>query len=98
MEFPGTKRVVFEVDAFDLGDFIAHHYQLSNFSCILESSNDSTHTFIVCKEQMFASEEKDIAAYKENEECEISGVGTVMKDLCNKGIVEPGKYLVNVCW
>ena len=98
MEFPGVKKTIFEVDYNDLDRFIAHHYQLNYFEGTLESSNDTSHSITVEKEPLSKWDVTDMEKILKDGNCEYWKLHIVLQDLCNKGIIEPGQYLVRVSW
>jgi hypothetical protein len=87
----------FHVDAFQLDDFIADAYCLENFEGTLESSNDTTHEYIVIKKL----DEWNVAEVKEilkDGSCEHYRLGYVLDNMCAMDIIPEGKYYVRVCW
>lgn len=91
-------QTVITVDAFDLDTFIAKAYGLDNFECSLESPNDSSHTFTVEAKPLDEWTTKAVAEFIGRKSCEIYSLGGILDDLCLKGEVEPGDYIVSVCW
>lgn len=104
-------KTVHEIDSFALDDLIAETYGLEGFEGTLESPNDSTHSFLVRKpENQYPhgpaeSREVLLKYAKENVDkiiaakcCEHYVLGDILDDMCAKGVIEEGEYLVNVCW
>lgn len=62
-----------------------------------EWSNDSQHRFTVEKKPLDRWEQESFDSWKAgNGESYI--LGSILQDLCNRGHLEPGKYLITVCW
>lgn len=79
-------------------DFIQKVYELNSFNCYYGSPNDSYHKFNIEKGKMEKWDLEDLQEILEEEGCEIHQLRVVLKDLCNKGIIPPGTYLINVSW
>jgi hypothetical protein len=88
------------VEYHDLQDAIEENYNLSSSFCAIgESPNDSQYTFNGIKQR--EPDKWDTAAVKkalENSYIEIWALRPLLVDMCNKGFIEPGDYLVNVSW
>lgn len=98
LKFPGVKKTVYEVDYNALDKFIAHHYQLDDFEGSLESSNDTTHSYHVEKEPVRSWNQEHLERIIKDKNCEYWKLDLVLTDMCNKGLIEPGQYLVRVSW
>jgi hypothetical protein len=93
------KSVVFEVNSFDFGDFISKVHNLSRrwyFAADQEAGNDTQHTFEVLTVE-------PLDEYDRDEITKFYGRGkgnfmthTLLQDAVNRGLIEPGKYLINV--
>lgn len=92
------KTSYFEVDYNDLDTFINKVYGIKGFSCAAteEWGNDSQHRVYV--------EKKPLASYdapkveKNNILNADYNLRAIMQDLANRDLIEPGIYLINVCW
>jgi hypothetical protein len=92
-----SSKAVWHVDIFNLNDFIAEKYNLSNFEGNLEASNDTSHEMTIDGElDQFHGD--DIEKILKNGNVEIWGLSTVLNDMCNKGWILPGNYIVRVSW
>ena len=83
-----------EIDALVRKAFGSTEYE---FRCDQECSNDSHYIFDVKMGPLDEDEQEDLDTFI------ATGNGawltrTIFKHLCNKGIMEPGEYLVNVSW
>lgn len=92
-----TRRVMFEVDWHDLEEAINKHYGKDyEFVPDIECGNDSSHDFRVDgKVNQYDQERLD--EFKETGDYNFLA-GTLLNDLCRQGLIEPGDYLVQVCW
>ena len=68
-----------------------YNYKDYSFCADQECGNDSQHSFNV---------ELNAVSYYERTEM-LSGcftTGSILNDLCDRGIIKKGKYLIKVCW
>lgn len=96
--FKFKKEVVWRISHADLEDIFNDHYNWSS-CCIGEVANDSVHTFNVTT--VIDEFDKTMLAYiKADDEhfISIDNVGILLDDLCEKGKIESGEYLVEVSW
>jgi len=85
-----THRVV---DYSDLEDFINEHYK-SDYEIIAANEwNNYTCYSVNVEKKEFDEYEKDKLA--DFSEC---GIRIILLDLCNKGLIEEGDYLIKVSW
>jgi hypothetical protein len=91
------KKTVIEVDYNDLDNFIADAYGLDTFEGTLESPNDSVHDYEVTG-KVDEYQQEDIVEAIANKNTEYYMLGPILNDLCSKGKLEAGCYLVRVCW
>ncbi len=104
------KRSVFRVGSYDLSVFRVGSYDLDvfmrkvynhdlEFTEVRECSNDSSHEiFNITSDDLDEWEQTDVKDFKESG---ISGWGTpraLLRDCCIRGLVEPGDYIIRVCW
>jgi hypothetical protein len=93
------KVSYFQIEYHDLDKFIQAVYGIRYFSCVAveEWSNDSKHQIHVEKEELQKWDLDKIEEVKFGKEPSYS-LRAVMTDMCNRGLIEPGSYLINVCW
>lgn len=91
-------ETVHTVDYGDLDEFIAASYGLDTFEGTLESPNDSTHRFTVSDKSLDEYAIEDVKGFIERKSCEHYSLGDILDDLCVKGLIPAGTYLVEVCW
>ncbi len=96
---PFKTKIVHQIDYFDFDEFIKKHYQKSDFEFCAdqESRNDSSHSFSVSKHPMSDYELKRLNKFKSDQRVDFIS-STLLNDLCNKGIIPEGQYIVNVSW
>jgi len=98
MELKCEKKVLIVVDCSDLEAFINKHYDHKiEIVADQETGNDVSITIKLSKVEMREFEQKQLDEYKK------SGKGmymlnTLMRDLCNQGILDAGEYLINMSW
>ncbi len=87
-----------EVDYNELDKAISKFYGQS-FECVPteEWNNDSSYDFDIKKAKLSDYDKKKIEEYKSGE-CPSYIVRTLLVDMCNQGEIEPGHYLIQVCW
>lgn len=91
-----NKEVIYRIDSFNFEDFVMSKYggELS-FVAQHEANNDSCYDFNVPNStKFFGTEAEDIRSgnYKNHS---ISKIFSVLQE---DNHIEPGKYLVEVCW
>ena len=94
----GTKVEYFEVDYSEFEQFVRQEYDVElEFACNQESSNDVSYTFSVDNKPLNNYDENKLSKFKAGEDPQfISHI--LLNDLCNRGVIEPGKYLIKVSW
>jgi hypothetical protein len=91
------KKVMFKVEEGDLTRFVQQVYDENyEFVAVEECGNDSSHTFSVTG----IINEYDAGAAKtiRNGEVPTYRNGLLLDVLCADGYIEPGEYVVEVCW
>jgi len=94
-----TKRVEYtEVDYQDLESLIREVYGKPDYDIVADEewNNDSDHTFTV-EPKLDMYQTQDIEQFKATGEA-MYRLGTILDDLCANGHIEPGEYLISVCW
>jgi len=98
IELRATKMVSYVVDYNDLETFIDNVYgKHFSFTEDQESGNDSSHEFSVSKEKLDKYEQKKLEEFVNDGDYCFS-TSLIMNDLCNKGLIKPGHYIIRVCW
>lgn len=94
-----SKKVMFEVDYGDFERFVKETYgQDYSFVASEECGNDSVHNFNVTeKEALDEYDQKRLATFKELGSYSFFN-RTILQDLVNRDLIEPGNYLISVCW
>lgn len=92
------KREFIVMDYSEFNNLIKKHYGKNyEFLPDQESNNDCLHKFIVEKRKLDDYDLEVLNKFKKtgafyNLAC------TLFQDLCNKGILKEGDYLIEVCW
>ncbi len=100
MKLKTEQKITFHVDYYDLEEFINHHYSPSIDFCFpadVESANDTSHTFeLTFGDELSEWDLKKIEKFKQGKGSYVTA--TLLQDLCNRGLIDPGSYVINVCW
>lgn len=92
-----TVKTIYKVEYHDLEAFVKKIYNMRNYEFVAnqECSNDSSHEFningILGKWELAESEKI------RNGRLSCSN-RSVLQTLCADGYIEPGTYIINVCW
>lgn len=92
--FDKYQKVIHRVvDYSDLEDFINEHYK-SDYEIVAanEWNNSSSYSFNVKKEELTDYDKEELADFK------YCCIHIILLDLCNKGLIEEGDYLIKVSW
>lgn len=95
-----VKRVSYlQVSYRDIGKFIQEVYGIPYYNPVAteEWSNDSCHEITVKNEELDNWDLEKLEKVKVGKEPSWS-FRAVMTDLCNRDLIEPGDYLIDVCW
>jgi hypothetical protein len=99
-----TKTVI-EIDYNEFEDIVRKTYGLAerdsnaySFVATEECGNDSTHEFVVDKIEKLDEWEIESIHKLIAGKCPTYCNDTIFQDLVNQGILQPGTYIVNVCW
>lgn len=98
------KQELFVVDSFDLDDIIAAvfpeaKWEHGDFNCSKEAGNDTSIEVTVNPDHDGDWEAGELAKNLAGERC--SGYGDpdlLMNEMCRRELIEPGTYIVHVCW
>lgn len=99
MQLKAEQKVTFHVDCYDLDEFITHHYAPIDYCFVadMESSNDVSHTFgLTFGDKLSKWDIEKIEKFKQGKGSYMTA--TLLQDLCNRGLIDPGLYVINVCW
>lgn len=92
------KKVVITVDQCDLDKFISEVYDKPfEFVADEEANNDSSYEFSVKKEVLSEYDMRKLNEFKATGKGQLL-TGTLLADLCNKDLIEPGDYIIQTCW
>ena len=87
-----------EVKYHDLDDFIQEVYG-HEFSCVADQewNNDTKKTVWAEKENLALYDQVKLDEFVKEGKYNFS-LHVILSDLCNRGLMEPGKYLVSISW
>lgn len=93
------EKTVKIVDHHDLDDFISFHYSLP-FSVVAdqELNNYSYKMVTVESKPLDEWEQEDLRRLSERREYSTGVLNALMTDLCNRGFLDSGSYLIRVFW
>lgn len=94
IDYDVIDRIVYLFYGHSDGKFAMPHFEMVPHG---EWGNDSSHQFDV-EPVISKYEEKDAAKFRKDGKPRNLSNGDVMNILCQDGWLEPGKYLVDVCW
>lgn len=90
-----TEEKIFYIDAFDLEHITKTVYGVSIE--MTNSPNNTTHEYNVSSDlSEYDKETLRDALANENLECDY--YNSILNDLCNKNMIESGKYLIRMAW
>lgn len=93
-----VQETYFTIDYGDLDEIIQAEYENEDFTCVLGQHNDSTLEFSI-DGQFEDWEENNLQRYlKDFNQDEWNTTRWLMNDLCRKGLIWPGNYLIQICW
>ena len=90
-----AKKSTFHMNAFNLENITQVIYGKSIE--MLESPNDTTHEFTV-EEKQDNYKKEDLQKAIKNGYLEYWQYDCILNDLCEKGLIEPGKYFLRMSW
>jgi len=94
MNLKYEKKVIFEVDYSDMEEFINDHYGHDfELTCDQESCNDTSVSVTIKSGDLSEYAQKRVDAYKETGRWGFI-LKELMRDLCNKGLLEEGDYVI----
>jgi len=98
MTLKTVTKTIHEVSWSNLEQFVAEKTGVNNYSFVAteECGNDSVHEFKVTGELVYGEDDTNMWIASEGRTW-ISN-DNILDWLCAKGHIEPGTYLVSVCW
>jgi hypothetical protein len=89
------EQTYFIAEYYEVDELIHQEYpQLSEFECALDQHNDSSiHVTVNGK-----VDDKDLNHLLETGEQDFNSLDLLLNDLCRKGKIKEGKYLISVSW
>ncbi len=92
------KETTYSVEYGALEEYIEEVYgHRIEIPASLEARNDSSYTVNVEKGKGWDWEKGEIDRWKETGEHEPT-VNAIFQDLCDKDLIESGKYIINISW
>ena len=102
MKLKHQTKTFFEVDGFDLTDFICNYYGCTknhyNFGIDQEMGNGDEKSFTIKKEELDEYEQEILDNFVDTKQSEGYISHILLQDLCNKGLIEEGNYLISLYW
>ncbi len=95
----GTKKLMIEVDYSEVEQIIQDTYGIKeyNLPCAEETGNDTALTYNISPEEANASTLESINKMR-LDKCVSYKTLALMNDLCFKGLIEAGEYVIEICW
>lgn len=90
------KQISYSIDYGDLDDLIKEIYGVE-FESALEQDND-TSLFISVDGQFDDYDETDFEFFLNSGEQGYNTLRILLNDMCRKDMIEPGLYIINICW
>lgn len=95
-----TAVTVYEVDSYDLEQFINEQYPAAksySFVASTECGNDSQHEYNVQGVPLDKWSAEDVTSFSTGKRASCS-LQDILNDLCNRDLIPAGTYLIKVCW
>ena len=93
-----AQETHFTIDYGDLDEIIQEEYNCPNFTSCLGQSNDSRLTFHIDGNLNRFDEEELQEFLRDHDQDEYGTTRLLMNDLCRKGKIESGHYLISISW
>jgi hypothetical protein len=98
MELKIKKAEYYEVNDSDLNAFIKEQYgQEYDFASCEEAIADNSRIFSVKSGNLYPNDLSKLKDFKSTGRCNYF-TDILLMDLCNRGLIEPGEYLIRVSW
>lgn len=92
------KETFFTVNYSDFEELVKKLYGIEyRFAAFEECSNDTVHAFYRVNGNLSYYELEDLEDFKSGEKQSFMA-SILLADLCKQGYIEPGNYLIDVCW
>lgn len=92
------KESVFRVAYHEFEALVNKEYNKTDYSIVAdeELSNDSSKSYSVEKMELSKYDKLDLEKFKKGHQPYMSNI--LFQDLCNKGIIDEGEYIIDICW
>lgn len=101
MKLTHTLETTITVEYDDLNLLICKTYDVAygyyDIVSDQETKNDSICRFIVKKEPLDDYDQEQLDNWKSGTDYDFM-TAIILNDLCNRGIIDSGKYYINICW
>ena len=91
-------KTYFTIDYGDLDEIIQSEYNCPDFTSALAQSNDSTLELLIDGKFDNWDELALLEFIRSESQEEYGTVRLLMNDLCRKGKIDSGNYLISICW
>lgn len=93
-----VTKTVHAIDYQEFDRFVEEVYgQPFSFPADMESRNDTSHTMLADREGVPEYERADLDRFIATGEGQFLA-DTLLQDMCHRGLIPEGEYLINVCW
>lgn len=94
-----SKEIVFCVDYRDFENTVLEIYRRTySFISDMECGNDTEHLFSNINGDIGPYDEEELIKWKDNKIPAFYLADSLLNDMCRNGHIEPGNYLILVCW
>ncbi len=90
------KQIVYSIAYYDLDNLINKIYDIK-FESALDQMNDSTLSLSV-DGTLSEYDQKDLVEFFSTGIQEYNTLRLLLNDMCRKDMIEPGNYIINICW
>ena len=91
------KRTIIEADYSEIENLVRPLFSKYGFVPVQECGNDTSHQFNGINGELDKFEQDDINKWYAGEFVGYSN-DAILNHLCHLGIIEPGDYIIKVCW
>lgn len=92
--FKLKKSITYELNYGEFEDMVEEVYKDDaegySFLAEEESANDVSHKFVIKKDKLDGRPFRNGAAF--------NGADNILTDMCNRGFIPAGTYVIDVCW
>ena len=93
-----VQETYFTIDYGDLDEIIQEEYNCPNFTSALGQSNDSTLNIPIDGDFCNLDQQELEQFLEDHDQDDRTTTRLLMNDLCRKGLIWPGNYLIQICW